>query len=86
MTRKIVLLTICKNIVWKETSKYLKHFRMKNMDNLDTYNIYAWELIALYRKTENEIDNDNIRYTKFEYRDKIIELEAKIIKKLSIGK
>lgn len=85
MTRRIVLLTICKNVVWKETAKYLKHYRMESKGDLEVYNAYASALISLYRKTEFEIDNKNIRYTKFEYEDKIKSLEKEILKKLAKG-
>lgn len=80
MTRKIILATISKNVCWKETSKYLKHIKMENLWNLDEYNRYSWAIIALYRNTEVEIDNKNMRYTKFQYREKIKELIIKLEK------
>lgn len=86
MTRKIVLLTICKNIVWKETAKYLKHYRMKSKWDMNIYNIYVSALIDMYRKTEFEINNKDIRYTKFEYIEKIKKLEVEILEKLAKDK
>ena len=86
MTKRIVLIAICKRVVWKETAKYLKHYRMKSKWDMDLYNPYASALIEMYRKTEFDIDHKNIRYTKFKYREKILKLEAKITKRLAKDK
>ena len=79
MTKKAVLIAISRNVVWKETAIRLKHYRIKFISDLDQYNKYAWTLISLYRNIENEIKNESVRYTKFQYRDilkqKIKELE-----------
>lgn len=82
MTRKIVMMDICKNRIWKETAYFLKLYKMKNVHDLKTYNIYSSALISLFRKTELEI-NKNIIYDKFEYRKKIKIMENEINKKLS---
>lgn len=86
MTKKIVLLSICKNVVWKETAKYLKLYRMKYINDLDTYNAFSSAVIELYRKVEYKIHSKWLRYTRLEYRKKIEKLETEIIKKLAKGK
>lgn len=75
MTRKAVLISISKNIVWKETSKYLKHYRMKYLENIEEYNKIASTLIDLYRKTEFEIETEWKRYSKFQFRELIKNIE-----------
>jgi hypothetical protein len=55
MTKKIVLRTICQNGIWKETAKYLKHYRMKSKGDLDIYNLYLSALMNIRRKTEAHI-------------------------------
>lgn len=75
MTRKAVLIAISRNVVWKETARYLKHYRKVFYGDLKKYNKKASQLIALYRKTESKIKNENVRYTKFEYREMIKKLE-----------
>jgi len=75
MTRKIVLIAIYKNIIWKETAKYLKYYRVKNFWDLDSYNIIASKIIWLYRKIEFKIDTENLKINKCEYIKMIKELE-----------
>ncbi len=78
MTRKAVVLAICKNNIWKETAKYLKHYRMKYLWDIDSYNKKASKIIGLYREIEFKIDNDGFKISKFEYRDLIKEFEKEI--------
>ena len=75
MTRKVVLIAISKNVVWKETARQLKLYRMKYIWDLDKYNIVACKLIEFYRKIEFEIETEWKRYTKFQYRDMIENLK-----------
>ena len=75
MTRTIVLIAICKNTVWRETARYLKHYRMASLWNLEEYNKSAWKLIELYRKIEFKINNENYRISKFDYIEMIKNLE-----------
>jgi len=83
MTRRIVVLTAFKNVCWKATKIYIAHYRMKYP--LELYNVLIWPLIDLYRKTELEIDNDEKRYNKFQYYEKIKQLEKETLKKFNKG-
>jgi len=78
MTRRVVVLACFKNVCWKATKMYIAHYKMRYP--LKTYNTLIWPLIDLYRKTELEIDNDYKRYNKFQYIEKIKELEQKVLK------
>lgn len=75
MTRKILVNTVYRHIVWKETKKYLKHYRKIHWTDLRKYNKNACRLIELYRRIEYEIEQKELRITKFEYRDLIKDLE-----------
>lgn len=79
MPRKWVPALICKNAVWKETAIRLKHIRTYSA-NIDEYNESIWPLLELFRKTEKEICNWQF-LSKFEYRDKIKELNIKDFQK-----
>ena len=75
MTRKTVLIAISKNVIWKETAKYLKYYRVKNFWDLKSYNIIAWKIIELYRKIEFKINTENFKIKKSDYIEMIKELE-----------
>lgn len=75
MSRKAVIMAISRSVIWKETSKYLKHYRIISKWDMDLYNIQAWKLIALYRDTEYQINNNWLKINKFEFRKMIQDLE-----------
>lgn len=75
MSRKEVILAISRSVIWKETSKYLKHYRSECSGDLDLYNKRAGKLIELYRTKEREINTKGLRINKFEFRKLIEDLE-----------
>ena len=67
--------SIRRNMIWKCTSQYLKHYRMTLFEDLYNYNEKVGKLVNLYKKTDFLIQNEGFYISKREFIQKIKDLE-----------